>query len=185
MNKLLFVALIIFSSYAMANNASSLVADELKENVWVIDYITDDSVRASVNGQVTHGDRFGVRFVKDSCDTGNPFTTVYTVSSHPDISKLENQYVTSEFMGQKTIGKILFMLPFLNGHSATVDFGSIPKEKKKKILLRENLITMKYVDSKNIKITDYFDIIENSWVNVGLGDALERAFIICEMLSDD
>ena len=176
------LALIILNSAVMADNISSLVADENKENVWVVDYITDQSIHASVNGKITHGDRFQVRFVKGNCDIGNVLTSVYTTVKNSNISNLENQYVTSEFMGQTTIGQILFTSPFLLGHISTIDFGWIPKNDLKKILLRENPIILKFVHSEHINITEYFDITENNWVNVGLEDALDRASSMCETL---
>ena len=50
------------------------------------------------------------------------------------------------------------------------------------ILSQENPITMEYKDSLEIKITDYFDITENSWSNDGVSDALDRAVGMCNQL---
>ena len=56
-----------------------------EDNKWAVDYVTEKNIHASVNGQVTHGDKLMVRFVKGYCDKGNLLTTVYTVADHPPI----------------------------------------------------------------------------------------------------
>ena len=43
-------------------------------------------------------------------------------------------------------------------------------------------MTIEYVDSDEVKITDYFDIAQNSWSNDGVSDALDRAVGMCKQL---
>ena len=57
MKKFQFLIFMFFSFSALAEGGDNLVADDHKENIWVVDYITKDSIHASVNGRVTHGDR--------------------------------------------------------------------------------------------------------------------------------
>ena len=38
---------------------------------------------------------------------GNLLTFVYSMSNHPEILKLENQYVSAKFMDEEIVGKIL------------------------------------------------------------------------------
>ena len=167
-----------FSSQSFAE----LLAEESVDDKWVVDYITDNSVHATVNGQVTHGDRLHVRMVKGHCDKGNLITFVYTYSNHPEIEQLRDQYVMTNFMGGEVIVNVLFASPFLMGHRATLDIGWADIEELKVILSQENPITMEYKDSSEIKITDYFDITENSWSNDGLIEALDRASVKCNEL---
>jgi len=94
----------------------------------------------------------------------------------------KNKYVTTKFMGKKVIVKVLFTSPFLMGHRSTVDLGWMPKEDLKKYLTKDNVISMTYLDSEETKVTQYFDITHNNWVNVGLGDALEKASTMCKKL---
>ena len=85
-------------------------------------------------------------------------------------------------MGEKVTVKVLYTLPFLMGHRSTIDFGWMPKNNLIKYLTKENSISIKYLDTKKIKISEYFDIIHNTWVNTGLGDALEKASTMCKKL---
>ena len=52
----------------------------------------------------------------------------------------------------------------------------------KEYLTKDNVISMTYLDSEETKITEYFDITQNKWDNVGLGDALEKASTMCKKL---
>ena len=177
-----FTVLSSLSSFLFAEQSSDLAIDEHRENEWIVGYITETSIHAQVNGVVTHGDSLDVRFVKDACDTGNLLTYVYSMANHPKILKLEDQYVSANFMGEEIIARILFTQPFLLGHRSVIDLGWIPIEDLTKILLREDPIKMKFLDSDDIKITEYFDIAENSWSNRGLPDALLRASSMCGSL---
>ena len=68
------------------------------------------------------------------------------------------------------------------GHRSTVDLGWMPKNDLKKYLTKDNVISITYLDSEETKITKYFDIIQNNWDTVGLGDALEKASTMCKKL---
>ena len=68
------------------------------------------------------------------------------------------------------------------GHRATIDMGWIGIEDLKSILESKNLITIQYVDSGQTKITDYFDLLENSWSNKGVRNAIDRAVSVCKKL---
>ena len=68
------------------------------------------------------------------------------------------------------------------GHRATIDMGWARVDELKKVLSKENPIRIEYVDSSEIKITDYFDITQNSWSNKGVSDALDRAMDMCKQL---
>jgi len=165
-----------------SSSASKLVAEKHKENEWVVDYVAETSIHASVNGIITHGDRLQVRLVKGNCDVGNLLTSVYTMSNHPDIIDLKNKYVKNKFMDNKITAKIQFTLPFLLGHVSTVNIGWIPIDELKNILLRKNEITMEYFNSEETEITEYFDVTKNIWSNVGLSEVLIKVQTMCKNL---
>ena len=161
---------------------AELVAEEQVDDKWVVNFITENSVHATVNGQVTHGDGLHVRLVKGHCNKGNLLTFVYTYSNHPEIEKLKGSYVTTKFNGGEVIVKVVYASPFLMGHRATIDMGWGGIDELKKILSGENPLVIEYVDSDEVKITDYFDISQNSWSNAGVSDALDRAAEMCGKL---
>ncbi len=120
--------------------------------------------------------------MKGHCDQGNLLTFVYTLTQHPKIETLEGRYVTTQFNGSEVIVKVLYTSPFLMGHRATVDIGWASIGALKDILSQENPLVIEYLDSNDVKITDYFDIIENRWSNDGVSAALDRAVDRCKNL---
>ena len=178
------VLITVIASQALAD---SYIASKQKEkslsNLWVVDVIEEESVQATVNGKVTDGDRLRVRFVKGNCEIGNILTTVLTYSDHPKISELKDKYVEANFMGQQYTLLILFTVPFLgNTHISWVDLGWVPIDALKIALLEKENISLKFINSDELTITDYFDIIENEWSNAGLSDALDQASAVCREL---
>ena len=68
------------------------------------------------------------------------------------------------------------------GHRATIDMGWAGVSELKRLLSKQNPIDIKYLDTSEIKISDYFDITQNSWSNDGVSDALDRAVDMCKHL---
>ena len=159
-----------------------LIAEKSIDDEWVVNIITENSVHATVNGQVTHGDGLHVRLVSGRCEKGNLLTFVYTYTDHPEINKLGGNSVTTKFMGGEINVKVLYTAKFLMGHRATIDMGWAGVNELKTLLSKENPISIEYVDSSEIKITDYFDITQNSWSNKGVSGALDRAVDMCKQL---
>ena len=159
-----------------------LIPEKSIDDEWAVNIITENSVHATVNGQVTHGDGLHVRLVNGNCEKGNLLTFVYTYIDHPEIKKLEGNLVTTKFMGGEINVKVLYTAKFLMGHRATIDMGWASVDELKNVLSKENPINIKYVDSSEIKITDYFDVAQNSWSNNGVSNALDRAVDMCKQL---
>ena len=180
MKKLTSIILILFLSSPSWSEA--VFQEEYIENEWIIDGHNKKEIRISVNGMITNGDKLIIRLVKGNCENGNLLTYVYTTNQHPDILNLQDTLVDSLFMGEAIIAKVLFTSPFLLGHIAVVDLNWIPIEGLKKVLMRENPISMEYIDTDDMKISDYFDITYNSWSNNNLVTALDKAFEICKKL---
>jgi hypothetical protein len=177
-----FTFILLIGLTVSSQSSAELVAEESVDEKWVVNFITENSIHATVNGQVTHGDGLHVRLVKGHCDKGNLLTFVYTYSNHPKIEQLKGSYVTTQFNGGKVIVKVVYASPFLMGHRATIDMGWASIDELKEILREKNPMTIEYVDSDEIKITDYFDIVQNSWSNDGVSDALDRAVGMCKQL---
>ena len=89
--------------------ALELGSEESIEDRWVVGFVTDRTVHATVNGQVTHGDSLHVRLVKENCDKGNLITFVYTYIDDPKVGEIKNKHVAANFMGNDAVGR--FCLP--------------------------------------------------------------------------
>ena len=170
----------LVTSVTLLVSASSISFAE--DNKWAVDYVTEKNIHASVNGQVTHGDKLMVRFVKDNCDKGNLLTTVYTVADHPDIMTLKDKLLPVNFIGMNIKVKAIYIAPFLSGHRVMVDIGWVAPKDIKYDLGKQEPITLDFKDYNGIAINEYFDIPENAWSNNNLSAALDEALDMCRKL---
>ena len=53
-----------FSNASAEKNVKMEKLEEWRENEWILESIIQDTVHASVNGKITHGDRLRIRFKK-------------------------------------------------------------------------------------------------------------------------
>jgi hypothetical protein len=173
---------VLVSTPTYANQSSVLNPEPNKEEAWTVNYLTENSVHTSVNGQITHGDRLHIRLVKNHCMKGNLLTFVYSTQQGVDFNELKNKLISSRFAGQNAKVKILYTAPFIAGHRATVDMGWIDLESLTKILETSDPIRMELLDTSDFQISRYFDVMQNSWSNKGLRTSLERAVQMCKSL---
>ena len=166
-------------SMVLVVSVSSTNAEEVLENQWVSKQFDEDEVHVFVNGEITQGDQLKIRLFKGDCELGNLITTFITHSDNPRLSNLADQYVQANFMGEKVTALILFTIPFLNAHMAWVDLNWVPLDSLKSILSKEDPITMELLDTEEFRSSDYFDILENNWSNIGLVGALDDGLKIC------
>ena len=167
----------LVTSVTLLVSASSISFAE--GNKWAVDYVTEENIHASVNGQVTHGDKLMVRFVKGYCDKGNLLTTVYTVADHPDIMTLKDKLLPVNFIGMNIKVKAIYIAPFLSGHRVMVDIGWVAPKDLKHYLGKQEPITLAFKDYKGTAINEYFDIPENAWSSNNLSAALDKAQDMC------
>jgi len=158
---------------------STSISSFAEDNKWVVDYVKEESIHASVNGQVTHGDKLMVRFVKGYCDKGNLLTTVYTVADHPNIITLKDKLLPVNFIGLNIKVKAIYIAPFLAGHRVMVDIGWVAPKDLKHDLGEQEPVTLVLKDYNGIAINEYFDIPENTWCNNNLSAALDEAQDMC------
>ena len=168
------------ASLTLFVSASSISFAE--DDKWAVDYVTEENIHASVNGQVTHGDKLMVRFVKGNCDKGNLLTTVYTVADHPDIMTLKDQLLPVNFIGMNVNVKAIYIAPFLSGHRVMVDIGWVAPKDIKYDLGKQEPITLDFKDYNGTAINGYFDIPQNAWSNYNLSVALDEAQDMCRKL---
>jgi hypothetical protein len=166
------------------NKKSGYLDEEYQEDKWTVRVFkyakkdsSDWSIEVSVNGEITHGDRFRVRMLPKNielCERGNLVTTFYTTKKNKNISALSG-VIPALLNNLKGEAQILFAIEFLLGHSVWIDLKWNKLLNIKEFFKDEKEISLKLLDSETVKIDDYFDISENRFSLIGLNDALDRA----------
>ena len=60
----IFIFILLIGLTVSSHSSAELVAEESVDDKWAVNFITENSVHATVNRQVTHGDGLHARMVK-------------------------------------------------------------------------------------------------------------------------
>jgi uncharacterized protein len=151
---------------------------------WTIDDLSQNSktLLASLDGNVTHGDKLRLRFVKDHCQNANILTTFYTTLPNPNTLDIKDQKIRVVFANQDTRANVAFVSKFLLGYSAMLDLGWNNVEQLKHIFNGEDHLSMRLVQGPDFQPSVHFDILENNWSISGIEAALDYTSELCEDL---
>ena len=150
---------------------------------WRIDKI-GEFIYASVNGDITHGDRMRIRFVKGQCGEANILTSFYTHREKSNALDIKYQIISGRFLGHEFQLKLLFFLEHpRGGRTAWLDLGWSTIAELKSFINKHKTLRLELIDAQNFKVSEHFDVTENSWSVRGMLEALDRAQALCETLS--
>tara|TARA_Y100001960_G_C14627311_1_gene803890 strand:+ start:183 stop:716 length:534 start_codon:yes stop_codon:yes gene_type:complete len=156
---------------------------EWKENTWVAEYSDSIGSTASVNGLVTHGDRFYVRIIKSDtgfCELGELFFSFYTTKNNPNILNLNDQRVSVNFKDENLYGKIMYPNEFLLGHKVIIWFGYNLLDDLIELYKNRETLKLELLDSNEFQASEYFDILINEWSTNNFESAIYEAKELCK-----
>lgn len=160
---------------SQALNAS----EDWEEDRWVVSYIGKSFVIASINGQITHGDRLRLRLDFGECDHVSLITSVYTMKGNENILDMDEKEIPIEFDEKEFVGTMLQPRKFLMGHSFLLYLGSSSVAGMKTYFAGSTSTTLQLLDGDDTKISDYVDLDRNEWSLNGVDEALEKAQATC------
>ena len=162
---------------------------ELIDDEWGEESFLDDIIIFSVNGQVTHGDRYRLFFrplSEEICNQPDSYISFYSVVDNA-VEKFENlpsKYVVVGINDEGTfIARIEDSGEFIAGARALIHLGTSSTEnligyQKGRDQMKIQLIAFYDDEEKTYhpeKIDDYFDIPVNTWSLNGFEDAVTFA----------
>ena len=157
-------------------------AEERQENEWVVDKVTENTVYASVNGGVIHGDRLLLILSKGSCERAILATTIYSYIEPSIVSKLDGKEISAIFDGNTIEVRVVQTFPFLMGSRSIIEIMDVSVERFISSVPDEHTITLKYVSTPFGSVSEFFDIDHNNWTMNGVGLTLQRAQQFCKNL---
>ena len=172
------VASLLFS--LLGYSSAALSEDEY---IWTVEKYDPTTLMVSTPGITMHGDKLRIRIVKDGCDYGQLWTSVYTMPGEAvDESTFVGKKVAVEFMGQKLSLPVIHAGKFILGYLVMLDMGVYDLNRLTGILSSTDELSINYLDSNQFKAKEYFDIPFNSWSTNGLKKAVNNAIGQCRAL---
>ena len=161
----------------------SSVAFSEDEYIWTVEKYDPTTLMVSTPGITMHGDKLRIRIVKDGCDYGQLWTSVYTMPGEGvDESTFVGKKVAVEFMGQKLSLPVIYAGKFILGYLVMLDMGVYDLNRLTGILTSTDELSINYLNSDQFKAKEYFDIPFNSWSTNDLEKAIKDASIKCKKL---
>ena len=161
----------------------SSVAFSEDEYIWTVEKYDPTTLMVSTPGVTMHGDKLRIRIVKDGCDYGQLWTSVYTMPGEGvDESTFVGKKVAVDFMGQKLSLPVIHAGKFIIGYLVMLDMGVYDLNRLTEILSSADELSINYLNSDQFKAKEYFDIPFNSWSTNGLKKAVNNAIGQCRAL---
>ena len=183
--RIFIILLLTLNTNIQAQTKDELVDEDRIENIWTVSYYSfenyDDKqtyVVASVNGKISHGDRFSIMIPTQKaeyCDYGKSMTTFYTTAGNKNINKLQNKIIPAVFKNENIKIEIENTSKFLMGDRVFISMGVNTLSNIKNFFQNKNLVSLQLADEEDFKVIDYFDIKKNSFSLNGMDEALDRA----------
>ncbi len=191
MTRIILILLFIFSSQVLADTNLEKWKVETSSKL--------DSIDVSIDGTVQKGDqlRFWISVGSGGeCNSVEHLFTFYTMTKHPNILQIQGKKIALESMGKLIIADITLVFStdhlMLPGHMVMMSSGLYDLDKHIDFLRKHKNHDVKlehiYSDwekKESWKVSDYFDILENSWSLNGVDVALNKAKQICLRLEKE
>ncbi len=156
--------------------AKSAYADD-----WTIEKL-NNRIIVSKNGEITHGDNLRFFITKNYCDELQEVFTFYTTNNHSKITDLKGKMLTVSMNEYEVKSEVMFVLPFLLGHSAWFNMGRYKIDDHIEFFKNTSLYEVKILNDGSFIATDYFDIPHNHWNIKDLRKNLEKGSKECKKL---
>ena len=160
---------------------SIMFAKSAYSDDWTIEKL-NNRIIVSKNGEITHGDNLRFFITKDYCDELQEVFTFYTTNNHSNINDLKGKILTVSMNEYEVKSEVLFVLPFLLGHSAWFNMGRYKIDDHIEFFKNTSLYEVKILNDGSFIATDYFDIPHNHWNIENLKNNLEKGRIECKNL---
>lgn len=160
---------------------SILFSQSSHSDDWTIEKL-NNRIIVSKNGEITHGDNLRFFITKDYCDELQEVFTFYTTANHTDINDLKGKLLTVKMNQHEIKSEVMFVLPFLLGHSAWFNMGRYKIDDHIEFFQNTPLYEVKILNEGSFIATDYFDITHNHWNIKNLKINLKKGQKKCKTL---
>ena len=142
----------------------------------------ENSVFVEKHGEVTWGDKLRFRMTKDNCNIAEHLFTFYTTTNHQDIHALKGRVLPVTNNDYKVGAEILFVKPFLLGHSVWFSLGHYHIDEHIDFLETLDPFSITIIDDENFIATEFFDVPTNIWKITNIKFAMKKGNDTCKKL---
>ena len=179
-----YLILILTSSFFVSTTTAMTLE---KFHGWNIQLLEEGMIAIERSGDIEDSENIIFVMTKNNCDRVFQFFELFTLSTHPDLTKLIDKEIELQENGHKTMGMVAEIYPFKNGHMILIDMGSYGHETIKEYYTfhkRSRLTVTDIPVEEPVALRTFIDLPTIQWAMPQVEEAMDRAHKHCKKIPD-
>lgn len=179
-----YLILILSSSFFISTTSAMTLE---KFHGWNIQLLEEEMIAIERSGDIEDSENIIFVMTKNNCDRVLQFFELFTLSTHPDLTKLIDKEIELLENGHTTTGMVMEIYPYKNGHMILIGMGSYGHETIKEYYTfhkRSRLTVTDVPVEEPVALRTFIDLPTIQWAMPQIEEAMDRAHKHCKKIPD-
>ena len=179
-----YLILILSSSFFISTSSAMTLE---KFHGWNIQLLEEEMIAIERSGDIEDSENIIFVMTKNNCDRVLQFFELFTLSTHPDLTKLIDKEIELQENGHTTTGMVMEIYPYKNGHMILIGMGSYGHETIKEYYTfhkRSRLTVTDVPVEEPVALRTFIDLPTIQWAMPQIEEAMDRAHKHCKKIPD-
>ena len=179
-----YLILILTSSFFISTTSAMTLE---KFHGWNIQLLEEEMIAIERSGDIEDSENIIFVMTKNNCDRVLQFFELFTLSTHPDLTKLIDKEIELLENGHTTTGMVVEIYPYKNGHMILIGMGSYGHETIKEYYTfhkRSRLTVTDVPVEEPVALRTFIDLPTIQWAMPQIEEAMDRAHKHCKKIPD-
>ena len=179
-----YLILILSSSFFISTSSAMTLE---KFHGWNIQLLEEEMIAIERSGDIEDSENIIFVMTKNNCDRVLQFFELFTLSTHPDLTKLIDKEIELLENGHTTTGMVMEIYPYKNGHMILIGMGSYGHETIKEYYTfhkRSRLTVTDVPVEEPVALRTFIDLPTIQWAMPQIEEAMDRAHKHCKKIPD-
>ena len=176
-------SILILTTFFFVSTASAMTLE--KFHGWNIQLLEEEMIAIERSGDIEDSENIIFVMSKNNCDRVLQFFELFTLSTHPDLTKLIDKEIELQENGHTTTGMVMEIYPYKNGHMILIGMGSYGHETIKEYYTfhkRSRLTVTDVPVEEPVALRTFIDLPTIQWAMPQIEEAMDRAHKHCKKI---
>ncbi|MDC3108912.1 hypothetical protein OA517_00965 [Alphaproteobacteria bacterium] len=175
--------ILIFTASFFISTTSAMTLENF--HGWNIQLLEEEMIAIERSGDIEDSENIIFVMTKNNCDRVLQFFELFTLSTHPDLTKLIDKEIELQENGHTTTGMVMEIYPYKNGHMILIGMGSYGHETIKEYYTfhkRSRLTVTDVPVEEPVALRTFIDLPTIQWAMPQIEEAMDRAHKHCKKI---
>jgi hypothetical protein len=176
-------SILILTTFFFVSTASAMTLENF--HGWNIQLLEEEMIAIERSGDIEDSENIIFVMTKNNCDRVLQFFELFTLSTHPDLTKLIDKEIELLENGHTTTGMVMEIYPYKNGHMILIGMGSYGHETIKEYYTfhkRSRLTVTDVPVEEPVALRTFIDLPTIQWAMPQIEEAMDRAHKHCKKI---